>query len=384
MTTHLPPELLLQVSERIEAAVGLHFPPDRLRELDRKIRLAARELAFLDAEAFALWILSSPLAGDQIRMLAGHLLVRETYFFREPPVWGILQNTILPPLIASREGISQRLRLWSAACSTGEDAYSIAITVAQAALPHRQDWKCVILATDINPDALRRAQFGAYSRWSFRGTSPEVRSHYFRPMANGQFAIRPEIQRMVTFTVANLMSSAPIPNSGLMDVIFCRDALFYLTPERVKRVLERFYDTLVDGGWLIVGPEDTTSLTALPFVPVMTQGVIVYRKNVPTPRVSVLYPAPQSAAPDSPPTTHRTWAGPWSPRNSISSPRGQRPPYVGASTPGTFTVRCGFGTGRDANRTGSRPVCTRAIRTSRESSPSPGSRGEKYHLPLRN
>jgi hypothetical protein len=77
MTTHLPAELLLQVRQRIEAAVGLHFSQERLRELDRKIRLAARKLAFLDATAFAYWILSSPFADNQIRPLAGHLTERE-------------------------------------------------------------------------------------------------------------------------------------------------------------------------------------------------------------------------------------------------------------------------------------------------------------------
>ena len=302
MTTHLPPELLLQVSQRIEAAVGLHFPQERLRELDRKIRLAARELAFLDTVAFAHWILSSPLADDQIRMLAGHLYVEETYFFRDPPVWGILQNTILPPLIASREGTNQRLRLWSAACSTGEEAYSIAITLAQVALPNQQDWKCSILATDINPDALRCAQLGIYSPWSFRGTSPDIRSRYFRPTSNGQFAIRSEIKKMVTFAQANLVSSTPIPHSGLMDVIFCRNVLFYFTPERVKRVLERFYDTLVDGGWLLVGPEDSTYLMASPFVPVVKQGLTIYRKELlPASRSPVVFPAAQTGIPSATP-----------------------------------------------------------------------------------
>ncbi|MGH9427246.1 MAG: CheR family methyltransferase, partial [Terriglobia bacterium] len=301
MTTHLPPELLLQVSQRIEAAVGLHFPQERLRELDRKIRLAARELAFLDTVAFAHWILSSPLADDQIRTLAGHLHVEETYFFRDPPVWGILQNTILSPLITSREGTNQRLRLWSAACSTGEEAYSIAITLAQGALLNRQDWKCSILATDIDSDALRCAQLGIYSAWSFRGTSPDIRSRYFRSMSNGQFAIRSEIKKMVTFAQANLVSSTPIPNSGLMDVIFCRNVLFYFTPERVKRVLDRFYDTLVDGGWLIVGTEDSTYLTASPFVPVVKQGSIIYRKELLPSRSPVVFPAAQTGIPSATP-----------------------------------------------------------------------------------
>lgn len=301
MVTYLPADLLLRISRRIETAIGLHFPQERLRELDRKIRLAARELAFLDPVTFAQWILSSPFADDQIRMLAGYLHVEETYFFRDLPVWGILQNSILQPLIASREGTNQRLRLWSASCHTGEEAYSIAITLARTALPHRQDWKCSILATDMSPDALRCAKLGIYSPWSFRGTSPDIRARYFRPLTNGQFAIRPEIRQMVTFAQANLLSSTPIPNSGLMDVIFCRNVLLYFTPERVERVLKRFYDTLSDGGWLIVGPEESTYLTASPFVPVMKQGITVYRKELRPYRKSVVFPAARTETSSSTP-----------------------------------------------------------------------------------
>jgi chemotaxis protein methyltransferase CheR len=335
MTTNLPSELLLQVSERIEAAVGLHFPQERLPELDRKIRLAARELAFLDPGAFAHWILSSPFADDQIRRLAGHLHIEETYFFRDPRVWGLLQNTILPPLIASREGINQRLRLWSAACSTGEEAYSLAIALDQIALPNRQDWKCMILATEINPNALSSAQLGIYSPWSFRRTSPSIRARYFRPLTNGQFAVRPEIKKMVTFAQANLASSTSIPNSGLMDVIFCRNIFFYFTPERVKRVLERFYDTLVDGGWLIVGPEESSYFTASPFVPVVEQGITAYRKELPSSRGAVVMPAAQTGASTALPRSHPR---PVPPPPTVPAPHpGLRPvpspPVAGTVTP---------------------------------------------------
>lgn len=296
MTTHLPAELLLQIRQRIEAAVGLYFPQEHLCVLDRKIHLAARKLAFLDTTAFACWILSSPFATDQIRLLAGHLYVEETYFFRDSPVWETLRTTMLPPLIASREGTNQHLRLWSAACGTGEEAYALAITIDQAALPNRHDWKCVILATETHQEALRYAQGGIYSLWSFRETSPQIRSRYFHLMTNGQFKIRPDIKKMVTLAQANLLHATAIPHSGLMDVILFRSVFSYLTPDHVKRVLERFYHTLVEGGWLIVGPEESTYLTASPFVPVKEHGLIVYRRERRAARFLVLFSAEQPEA----------------------------------------------------------------------------------------
>ncbi|MSQ48734.1 MAG: tetratricopeptide repeat protein [Deltaproteobacteria bacterium] len=283
MTPPLSLELLRQLSERIEQAMGLYFPPDRFLDLDRKIRAAARELAFLDVEAFANWLLSSPLASDRVRMLAGYLTVGETYFYREPRAWEVLQREILPTLLTSRAGENQRLRLWSAACSTGEEPYTMAMTLAQT-IPSLQDWQCLILATDINPNVIHRAKAGVYSAWSFRGIPSELKSRYFCPLEKGQFALHPDIKKMVTFAEANIANPDLIPNSGLMDVIFCRNVLFYFSPERVKRVLERFYDALVDGGWLIVSPVETTYLTDLPFVPVLIDGTTVYRKDALNPR----------------------------------------------------------------------------------------------------
>lgn len=278
MSTLIPAKLLRDLSERIEVAMGLYFPPDRLSDLERKIRLAARDLAFLDLEAFTRQLLSSPLANDQVRMLAGYLTIGETYFYREPQVWKFLKNEILPSLIASRTGNTQSLRFWSAACSTGEEPYTLAMTLTEV-LPRRHDWQTFLLATDLNPHALRRAQAGVYGAWSFRVTAPEVRARFFHPRENKQFAILPEIQQMVTFVEANLISPVPITNSGMMDVIFCRNVLFYFTPERARRVLERCYDSLVDGGWLIVSPVETTYVSELPFVPVSSGESLVYRKD---------------------------------------------------------------------------------------------------------
>jgi len=278
MLPSLPTKLLLSLSERIEAAMGLYFPPERLADLERKIRLVARELAFLDLEAFVRQLLASPFANDQVRTLAGYLTIGETYFYREPQVWDILQNEILPSLIADRTDHTQSLRFWSAACSTGEEPYTLAMTLTQA-FPQCQEWRPVVLATDVNPKALCRAQAGVYSSWSFRVTSPEIRGRFFQPVENKQFAIRAEIQKMVTFAEANLVDPSPIPNSEMMDVILCRNVLFYFSPERARRVLERCYDSLVDGGWLIVSPVETTYLGDLPFVPVLIEGNTVYRKK---------------------------------------------------------------------------------------------------------
>ncbi len=336
MTTPLSTALLLQLSERIELAMGVYFPTDRLPDLERKIRLAARELAFLDAEAFVRHLLSSPLASEHIRMLAGYLTIGETYFCREPQVWAALRNNILPLLIASRAGHNQSMRFWSAACSTGEEPYTLAMTLTDV-LPHRQEWQCLILATDLNPNAIRRARDGVYGSWSFRSIALEAQARFFNPIAHKQFAIHPDLHQMVTFAEANLISTDPIPNSDRMDVIFCRNVLFYFAPERMKYVLQRAYDCLVDGGWLIVSPVEAAYVNEVPFVPVLIDGITVFRKDASQACVSTSYPGGAQPMPSSLPALPSSYVvspiavlpESWSDCESIQQPETITTPTLG-------------------------------------------------------
>src|SRR5712691_5727990 len=116
-------DLLAQFSELVAGQMGLHFPHERWRDLERGVIAAAQEFGFRDAESCIRDLIASPLSTDQIHVLAGHLTVGETYFYREKRSLAILQNEILPELIRTRCGGQQLLRLWSAGCCTGEEAY---------------------------------------------------------------------------------------------------------------------------------------------------------------------------------------------------------------------------------------------------------------------
>ena len=120
MKEGLPDHRLSQLSECVAARMGLHFPRERWRDLERHANSAAKEFGFADIKAFLQWLLSSPLTREQIETLASHMTVGETYFFREKESFEILEKTILPELIRSRRGSERRLRIWSAGCCTGE------------------------------------------------------------------------------------------------------------------------------------------------------------------------------------------------------------------------------------------------------------------------
>lgn len=270
-----------QVSELIAERTGLHFPRERLRDLQRGLAGAANELGFKDATACADGLLSERLSKAQLQVVAGHLTVGETYFLREEKTFDALASHILPELIGARRHREQRLRIWTAGCCTGEEAYSLAILLHQL-LPDLADWQVTILATDINPGFLRKAIAGSYGEWSFRAAPAEFKERYFERTADRRYIIRPEIKRLVVFEQLNLVEDgypSLATDTNAMDLIFCRNVLMYFTPAQARKVIGKLHHALIEGGWLAVSPSEASQALLAPFVARTFPGVILYQKN---------------------------------------------------------------------------------------------------------
>ncbi|MFI3157099.1 MAG: CheR family methyltransferase [Methylococcaceae bacterium] len=297
--------LLSRFSEFLAQQIGLHFSPERWPDLVNGIKAAAREFGFQDVEACMQWLLSTPLDRNRIETLACHLTVGETYFFRDAQAFDALQMHILPALIQCRRQYGKILRIWSAGCATGEEAYSLAILV-QRLIPDFRQWHIAILGTDINPHALAKAESGIYSEWSFRNAPGWLKSGYFRVTEKKHYEIIPSVRKMVTFAYLNLMDEtypSMINNTNAIDIIFCRNVLMYFKPALVAQVVRRHCLSLVDGGWLIVSPAEVQAI-----VEVMTgtmetvnfSDVILYRKNATHAASCPIAPLPASPEPAEP------------------------------------------------------------------------------------
>lgn len=283
-TTALPDSLLSQVSELIAARMGWHFPADRWHDLERGLRAAAQDLGFTDVQTCLEWLPTALLTQQQIAILADHFTVGETYFFREQRALEVLTTQILPQLTQAQQTGERRLRIWSAACCTGEEPYSIAITLATT-LSSLSDWQISIIGTDINPRFLQRAAQGVYTEWSFRNTPAWIRERYFQRTADNQFALSPDIKRMVTFFPLNLADAkfpSPLHAASTVDVIFCRNVFIYFSPQRAQAAILNFHRLLTDGGWLIVSPSEASYLAQSPFSVISFPGIIVHRKSTPS------------------------------------------------------------------------------------------------------
>ncbi|MBZ5713074.1 CheR family methyltransferase [Nannocystis pusilla] len=195
----------------------------------------------------------------------------ETYLFREQFQLDAFQREILPVLLG-RRGAGAPV-VWSAGCSTGEEAYTIAALLTETARPGSR-----VIGSDISVRGVRAAEAGIYGPSSFRTTPEDRRERYFEPLPGGQWRAIEPLRRMCTFVHLNLLDTARYRELGAIDTIFCRNVLMYLSNQARRRVVEGFYDALVPGGYLLLGHSE--SLISVPgrFDLVNLSNDLVYRK----------------------------------------------------------------------------------------------------------
>jgi chemotaxis protein methyltransferase CheR len=206
--------------------------------------------------------------------LLERLLTQETSFFRYPGVYEAFEKRVLPELHVKKFWKNPRtLRIWSAGCSTGEEPYSIAITISDS-LTFADAWNVEILATDIGRLALKHAENGVYSGRSISSVSPAQLGTHFLPVPGGH-QVRPRLRKLVSFAPVNLASAVYV---GRMDVIFCMNVLIYFSEERRRALVQRFYDTLEPGGYLFLGHSESISKMPVKFQAIVLNDCILYRK----------------------------------------------------------------------------------------------------------
>ena len=261
--------------------MGLNFPQDRWNDLAHGLAKTAVSLGYDEPRAFIADLVTGSFGQREMQALASHLTIPETHFFRSPETFAMLQNQLLPELIAAQRKGARRLRIWSAGCATGPEPYSLAILISRL-IPDLADWDVSIVATDINPDAFALARAGEYTQWSFRGTPSWVINGYFTKLRDGRYRLSPAIKEMVTFRFLNLIED-PFPTD--CDLILCRNVIMYFSRDTAVQVADKLRVSLREGGYLMVTASETGrdiqgSLTSL-----MLGGEIIYKRTPPQPAV---------------------------------------------------------------------------------------------------
>jgi len=232
----------------------LSFDKDKKQLVQYRLGKRLRDLGF-DSYRQYLKFVKSQESGEELTALINALTTNLTYFFREPDHYDFLTEEIFKPY--SKMPRDTRLRLWSAGCASGEEAYTIAMVMREA-IPDLERRDALILATDISTRVLDIARKGIYTIERFKDTPDALREKYFEPVdINGQthFRALPSLTQFIRFRHLNLMGEWPMKND--MDVIICRNVMIYFDRETQGLLVNRYYEQLKPGGFLIVGHSET-------------------------------------------------------------------------------------------------------------------------------
>jgi len=278
MRASQPPSWSVPLADVVGERLGLHFPPERAADLVRGVGATARELGFESPEACARWLLQASPSSDQIDTLAKHLTVGETYFFRDRRAFELIETRVIPELV-HRRGAAMPLRCWSAGCCTGEEAYSLAITVGRVtAALHLVN----VLGTDLNRAFLEVATAGVFGPWSFRDVPRGAREAYFHAAGPRRWRIDDALRSRVTFRPLNLVTD-PYPSvlngTHAVDLILCRNVLIYFSATRATEVVRALARCLAPGGWLILAPTETARVDCPDLEAVRFPDAIFYRRR---------------------------------------------------------------------------------------------------------
>jgi two-component system CheB/CheR fusion protein len=243
--------------------------------LRRRVQKRMAALGLSTAAAYRDLLATSP---DEIAPLLDVVLINVTGFHRDAAAWSALRTAVLPEIVA-RRGPPEPVRIWSAGCASGEEAYSLAIEMAELVGVEAARSRLQLYATDRDASAVARARRGDYGAREIAGLVPSLRERYFE-RSGERWIARPELRALVTFGEHDLLRDVPLAR---MDLVVCRNTLMYLTPDAQARALARLGFSIAVGGYLFLGRAERLPSKS-GFAPVAPPHRIARRFEHPAPR----------------------------------------------------------------------------------------------------
>lgn len=281
------------VARLVGTRAGLSFPSTLRGRAEAGIARAMRRVGVTDPDRYRELLETRTAVLDDLLV---ELAVGETYFFREPAQFAFIRREILPD-IRRRLGDAHGVRVWSAGCASGEEAYSLAIVLVEEGLRDRVR----IRGTDVSRAALAKARAATYGPWSLRGEGATAARPYLRPIGDG-YVVVDDVRRLAGFEYLNLAHDVyPSWATGLWaeDLVLCRNVLIYFDPDTIGRVARRLFETLAPGGWLLTSASDPPLAGHAPYDTILTDGGLLYRRPRHRPgRPGSRTPAPTRTEPD--------------------------------------------------------------------------------------
>ncbi len=276
----LTTEQFREFRDYIHDKSGIFMDDYKTESLRTAVNTLMRQRDILDYDVYFRLLTHEIHGDDEFKRLLDLVTVNETCFFRNPGQFDALRQVVLPDILRAKEEIGDRtLRIWSAGCSTGEEPYSLAMTLLET-LPKPEEWRIDILATDVSTHVLSEAQKGCYRKRALRETPAYYVRKYFKKMDDESFCIDRGVREMVSFSYHNLVTERyPALVLGGWDLIFCRNVTIYFQLESVRKVMNDFYMGLRDGGYLFIGHAESLYKINDEFIPMHLGSAYVYKKD---------------------------------------------------------------------------------------------------------
>ncbi len=270
-------EEFISLRDLVYEKSGIYFLDNKAYLLENRLRNRLRELNLSTFEDYYYYLQYGERAADELFSLFDAVTTNETSFFRNQPQLEMLKSLLRSEHLSGARR-SETLRVWSAGCSTGEEPYTIAITILEQKEALRETRPFTIIGTDISRKALLSAETAIFNSYAMRYVDAPIREKYFIRKKNS-FAVNDAVRGCVKFEFMNLNDAQSYRKLGRMDIIFCRNVLMYFGEDMKKRVAIHFHDVLKPGGHLFLGHSEYLHPVSKALKPIVLPGTIVYQKG---------------------------------------------------------------------------------------------------------
>lgn len=258
---------------------GIYFQDNKKYLLESRLQKRINFLGLDSYDAYLDYLKYNLKKDEELKFLFEAITINETFFFRNQPQLDALVENIIPKIIKAKEGSSKiRIKIWSAASSSGEEAYSIGMMLNELIIPKYPNVEFEIVGTDISYAVVETAKKGVYREYSVRNTPPYFLKKYFT-MNGNLFEIAPNIKKMASFKIMNLFDTASMKTMMSFDVIFCANVLIYFDTKSKIAVVSNLYNSLNKGGYLFIGYSETLHGISKAFKLVTFPKTIGYNKE---------------------------------------------------------------------------------------------------------
>ncbi len=259
---------------------GIYFQDNKKYFLESRLQRRINYLGLKTFEEYFDLLRFNPNGNSEKKYFYEAITINETFFFRNQPQMDALASQILPELIASKQAAGKnKIRIWSAASSSGEEAYSIAMIFQDLIKPRYPNFELEVVGTDINSAVVETAQHGVYRDYSIRNTPPYYLKKYFKQNAPGVYEVSPEIKKMASFKIMNLFDDSMMRTMFSFDVIFCANVLIYFDQASKTKVVANLYNSLNKGGYLFIGYSETLHGISKAFKLISYPSTVGYKKE---------------------------------------------------------------------------------------------------------